>query len=521
MKQTAITKVTSILASILSTSILLSSLATPLMSRASATTLVPTGQVSFTFDDGLASARTLAAPNMNGLPATDYIVTGCIGMTTVPNACKADGDKPYMTWPQVAELQNTYGWEIGSHTDTHPLLASTDPDDQPKKLTPAQVVTELMTSRDKLKAQGYTATDFATPYGDYEPDGHPVVTSIAKYYASHRGFGDVGYNVFPYNDYLLVDQQVLSTTKPATITGWINTAKANGQWLIITFHNIVASGAAGTEDEYDYNAADLATVTAAAKASGIRVVNPREALVTNNGNLFANSSFDSALSATLTDTVSWTTDDAVNIKQDTASNGSFTAATTAPLGLTNSVSLKANTTKNVHLYSPHVPVVVGKKYVVKQFVNIVTPATAAGEVAFYIDEYNAAGVYVGATAIYKGSVYGNVNPRIRSFNFEYTPSATVAFARLQVAIPSTSGVNGFYDNAQMFAEDGSTTTTPGTVVTGKAGDVNGDTFINALDLSILLTNYNKTAMTRAQGDLSGEGTVNALDLSILLTNWGK
>lgn len=55
----------------------------------------------------------------------------------------------------------------------------------------------------------------------------------------------------------------------------------------------------------------------------------------------------------------------------------------------------------------------------------------------------------------------------------------------------------------------------------KAGDVNGDNSVNALDLSIIATNWNMTGKTFAEGDLNNDGAVNALDLSILATNWGK
>jgi len=54
----------------------------------------------------------------------------------------------------------------------------------------------------------------------------------------------------------------------------------------------------------------------------------------------------------------------------------------------------------------------------------------------------------------------------------------------------------------------------------QSGDVNGDGHVNVTDLSILATNYGKTAMTRAQGDLNGDGVVNVYDLSILAANWG-
>jgi peptidoglycan/xylan/chitin deacetylase (PgdA/CDA1 family) len=60
-----------------------------------------------------------------------------------------------------------------------------------------------------------------------------------------------------------------------------------------------------------------------------------------------------------------------------------------------------------------------------------------------------------------------------------------------------------------------------TVPVTKPGDLNGDNVVDALDLSTMLTNWNKTSATAAQGDLNADGTVDALDLSTLLTNWSK
>jgi hypothetical protein len=58
--------------------------------------------------------------------------------------------------------------------------------------------------------------------------------------------------------------------------------------------------------------------------------------------------------------------------------------------------------------------------------------------------------------------------------------------------------------------------------TAKPGDVNVDGAVNILDLSIMSTNWGKSAgATRNQGDLSGDGKIDILDLSILATNWGK
>jgi hypothetical protein len=57
----------------------------------------------------------------------------------------------------------------------------------------------------------------------------------------------------------------------------------------------------------------------------------------------------------------------------------------------------------------------------------------------------------------------------------------------------------------------------GAVSTTKKGDLNGDGQINALDLSILLSNWNTT---NAVADINKDGIVNVLDLSTLLSQWG-
>ena len=65
---------------------------------------------------------------------------------------------------------------------------------------------------------------------------------------------------------------------------------------------------------------------------------------------------------------------------------------------------------------------------------------------------------------------------------------------------------------------GSHTSSIAVVVTGKTGDINGDSLINITDLSILLSNW---STTNSQADLNKDGIVNLTDLSILLSNWGK
>jgi hypothetical protein len=316
-----------------------------------------------------------------------------------------------------------------------------------------------------------------------------------------RGFQDTGYNVFPYSDYLLRDQIVHATTSVATINSDIDTATANTQWLILTFHHVVASNPSTDEDDYEYINADLDQIAAYIKSLGISVVNLKDGLVSSNTNSLSNSSFDSAIGSNTADTTVWATDNPAGIKQDVNNNGNYPNAV-------NSVYLSATSVNN-HLLSPLVPVDPAKKYVLKNFLNITN--ISSGKVSFYIDEYDAQGVWLSGK-----NYFGVVAKSVQSVNFEYVPSsASVAKARLQIVVAANSGITGYVDNCQWFAQDGST------IVPNKTGDVNGDSLINALDLSIMLTNWNKTGAIYTQGDLSSDTNVNALDLSILLTNWGK
>ena len=49
-----------------------------------------------------------------------------------------------------------------------------------------------------------------------------------------------------------------------------------------------------------------------------------------------------------------------------------------------------------------------------------------------------------------------------------------------------------------------------------AGDANVDGYVDIKDLTIVLSNYDKTGMTWAQGDFNADGTVNGADLNVVL-----
>lgn len=406
----------------------------PLTALAAVTNPVPTAKVSFTFDDGYQSAYTQAAPTLvaHGLTGTAYIASGCVGMTTAPNTCHANTAAQYMTWDQVVAMQNTYGWEIGSHSVTHPYLATSDASDgQPNVLTPAQVTQELVQSKADLTAHGLNVTNFSTPYGDYN---NAVHAQVAKYYASHRGFADTAENVWPYSDTLLNNFPVQAGVTVAQAKAKIDAAIVNKSWLILTFHDIKVNPSSDPDD-YEYSTAMLGQIAAYVKskqdAGQLKSVNVRDGLVTSDTNLLANSSFNSGLSS------GWATDSPSTITADAANNGSYPDPT-------NSIKL-TSTTANKHLFSPKVNVDPSTTYMLKNFTNLV--GLTQGEMAFYIDEYDANGNWISGQ--YK---VAQREPFVENLNFTYKPTTqTVRQASLQVIVTANSGITAYLDNVQWFS----------------------------------------------------------------------
>lgn len=113
--------------------------------------------VILNFDDGYDNTYTAAYPILKkyGLTATVYVISGFIG---TPG---------YLTEAQIQELAKA-GWEIGSHTITHPDLAH---------ITTEQVKIELTESKKTLaKITGQEVTTLCYPAGKYDT----AVIKIAK-----------------------------------------------------------------------------------------------------------------------------------------------------------------------------------------------------------------------------------------------------------------------------------------------------------------------------------------------------
>jgi len=216
----------------------------------------PEAMVTFTFDDGSRPIYDNALPILakHGMRAMFFGETGPLN----------SGEDWVVSWDEVRNLQNKYGWEIGSHSITHPYLT---------QVSDEQLDKELKGSKEDFAVQGITVRGFATPYGDWD---NRVMSAITKYYEWNRDAWG-GMNSWPFDVYHILVLEPGNPTefaKPEEVKGWIDSAKANKQWLVLLFHEIVD----GTPDPYAYNVNDFKQIVDYVAASGVKVVTISEAL---------------------------------------------------------------------------------------------------------------------------------------------------------------------------------------------------------------------------------------------------
>jgi peptidoglycan/xylan/chitin deacetylase (PgdA/CDA1 family) len=125
--------------------------------------------VVVTFDDAFASVKTYALPVLRYLGVTgtvfaptDYVsrhaALAWTGLDHWERSADAAELTP-MTWDDLGELAEL-GWEIASHTRTHPMLTSLSDD---------ALITELCDSRQECAERiGAPVTSIAYPYGDVD-----------------------------------------------------------------------------------------------------------------------------------------------------------------------------------------------------------------------------------------------------------------------------------------------------------------------------------------------------------------
>ena len=137
--------------------------------------------VVVTFDDGFRSVATLALPILRryGLPATVFVPTDHVGTGRPMRWAGIDqwlgteheAELLPMGWTELAMLADA-GWEVGSHTRSHPRLTRIDD---------ASLRDELLASRETCERElSLPCRTLAYPYGDH--DGRVVAAVRAAGY---------------------------------------------------------------------------------------------------------------------------------------------------------------------------------------------------------------------------------------------------------------------------------------------------------------------------------------------------
>jgi peptidoglycan/xylan/chitin deacetylase (PgdA/CDA1 family) len=111
-------------------------------------------ELAITFDDGLKSVATVAAPVLAelGLPWSLFVVSGWADR----QGNRAWADEHMLSWAQIEKLMAA-GAEIGSHSVTHPDFSTLDA---------GRVTDELGASRETIRERlGLLPDTFAVPFG--------------------------------------------------------------------------------------------------------------------------------------------------------------------------------------------------------------------------------------------------------------------------------------------------------------------------------------------------------------------
>ncbi|GMQ94911.1 MAG: polysaccharide deacetylase family protein [Patescibacteria group bacterium] len=177
-------------------------------------------KVSFTFDDAPKSVFDNAYPLLEarGFPATIYLTTKYIGAMPW-----------YVTWEQVGILGKR-GWEIGSHTHTHPHMM---------ELTATEIAKELDESIKELRKRGFAPRSFSSPYGEF--DGRVIGAMKARFGNHRRAWGGTnGLNdPVSVNPYDISAFELKHTTTFKEVKKLIDRAVKEESWLVFITHAVL------------------------------------------------------------------------------------------------------------------------------------------------------------------------------------------------------------------------------------------------------------------------------------------
>ena len=203
----------------------------------------PTAYVSFIIDDLPDTALDMYT--------NVFQPQGEVANVAVITSLVATGN--YLTYAELTTLEG-YGWEILSHTISHPNLTAE---------TSTDLVTELADSKTILEAQGFTVNNLAYPGGNHNA---AVRLAAKKYYRSGRALGN-GINERTPDTFSIKSLDIDDHTGLTTYQAAVDTAEANYRWLTFYFHSTTSDDETAMNTLIDY-----------IQAKGIEIVTVNQAL---------------------------------------------------------------------------------------------------------------------------------------------------------------------------------------------------------------------------------------------------
>jgi peptidoglycan/xylan/chitin deacetylase (PgdA/CDA1 family) len=191
------------------------------------------GTFTITFDDASLSQLELGLPVLarHGVAGVVFVPTGLVGTSF--------HGEPLLTLAQLHELDEA-GWELGSHTVTHPRLAK----DGALQVSRDRLARELTDSRSWLRAHGFEVTAFAYPYGRFNDE---VEAQAARTYTYARttvdGLNPVCAAHSSLSSYNLCDRKARRFERA------VEAAAEQGAWLIGVVHHVAPDPALIPPDE--------------------------------------------------------------------------------------------------------------------------------------------------------------------------------------------------------------------------------------------------------------------------------
>jgi len=173
--------------------------------------------VSITFDDIWTSSVTVGAAELEkrGWKGSYYITGKYARLPNAPQYAHVDEIKKIMA----------AGHEIGSHSNTHPLMAT---------LTNNDVIAELQSNYDYLKFLGKTPEGIAYPFGDFSDQ----VETETKRFHQYARTSLVGLNDRSADPFRLRIVPVTTETTTSELFTWVEDAEKTSTWVIFLFHDL-------------------------------------------------------------------------------------------------------------------------------------------------------------------------------------------------------------------------------------------------------------------------------------------